>query len=192
MVALCAVGTVLFLLWQGSRIPLDSPMPMMYRTEAQIQSLVSAIEEYHKIHGEYPPSGIEGQRAAVDALNATVVYLTELPRDAWTRHFVYVHAGDYGDESGNAIRDKTSGEFYNPLTYQLYSLGMDGVRARDDDPAGPRSPNRDNINNWDRTRSWHKTYRDRQREYRRRSENAVHNPPDRVFQPRDAAIGLTG
>ena len=137
----------------------------MYRTEAQMQSLVSAIEKYYKMHGEYPASGIEGQQAAVDVLNATVVYLTELPRDAWLRHFVYIRAGDYKDDSLHAVRDIGTETFYNPGTYQLYSLGMDGGWMRDDDPADLRSPNRDNVNNWDRGRSWRRMYRERQREF---------------------------
>jgi len=170
---LCIVGMAFFHLWRAQRMPRDAPLPMMYRTEAQMQSLVTAIAKYRKIHNEYPPSGIEGQRAAVDALNATVVYLTELPRDAWGRHFVYVRAGDYSDEGTGAVRDRTRNEFYNPDTYQIYSIGMDAAWARDDDPADPRSPNRDNVNNWDHSRSWRKTYHDRQREYRRRSTEAV-------------------
>jgi len=165
-VVLCMVGAVVLQFWSGSRLPLDSPVPMMYRTEAQMQSLVSAIEKHHKMHGEYPPSGIEGQQAAVDALNATVLYLTELPRDAWNRHFVYVRADDYNVDSLGAVRNRSTETFYNPGTYQLYSLGMDGGWVRDDDPADPQSPNRDNVNNWDRARSWRGAYRERQREYR--------------------------
>jgi hypothetical protein len=138
---------------------------MMYRTEAQMQSLVSSIEKYYKMYGEYPGSGIEGQQAAVDALNATVVYLTELPRDAWARHFVYIRADDYGADSMGAVRDIGTETFYNPGMYQLYSLGMDGGGVRDDDPDDLQSPNRDNVNNWDQGRSWRRTYRDRQREF---------------------------
>jgi len=164
-IILCVVGALVFQFWSGSRLPLDSPVPMMYRTEAQMQSLVSAIEKHHNMHGEYPPSGIEGQQAAVDTLNATVVYLTELPRDAWNRHFVYVRADDYNVDSRRAVRDSRSATFYNPGTYQLYSLGMDGGWVRDDNRADSRSPNRDNVNNWDRARSWRRTYRERQREY---------------------------
>jgi len=164
-IILYAVGAVVFQFWSGSRLPLGSPVPMMYRTEAQMQSLVSAIEKHHKMHGEYPPSGIEGQQTAVDTLNATVVYLTELPRDAWSRHFIYVRADDYNVDSYRAVRDNSSETFYNPDTYQLYSLGMDGGWVRDDNPADPRSPNRDNVNNWDQDRSWRETYWERQREY---------------------------
>ncbi len=164
-VILCVLGIVLFQFWSGSRLPLDSPVPMMYRTEAQMQSLVSAIEKYYKMHGEYPASGIEGQQAAVDALNATVVYLTELPRDAWFRHFVYIRAADYGVDSLGAVREIGTETFYNPGTYQLYSSGMDGGRVQDDDPADSRSPNRDNVNNWGQSRLWRRTYRERQREF---------------------------
>ncbi len=166
----CGVGLVVYQLWTGSRLPLDSPIPMMYRTEAQMQSLITATEKYYKTYGEYPSSGIEGQRAAVDALNATVEYLAELPRDAWGRYFVYIRAADYDVESWGAMRNAGDGSFYNPDTYQIYSLGMDGTASHDGASGSPDEVNSDNINNWDHSRSWRETYEQRQREYNRRAD----------------------
>jgi hypothetical protein len=151
---LVVLVVVTFRIISGSRMPLDSPVPMMYRTEAQMQSLLSSIDKHHKMYGEYPPSGIDGQKAAVDALNATVQYLTELPRDAWGRHFVYIRSADYDNEAG-AIKNLETGGFHNPETYQLYSLGMDGQPSITD-----------SINNWDKNRSWRKVYEDRQKQSR--------------------------
>jgi len=149
----------------GAQMPIDSPVPMMFRTEAQMQAILSAIEKYHEMNGVYPPSGIDGQKAAVAALNSTVLYLTELPQDAWNRHFVYVRASDYDKATSGAIKNSVTGQFYNPDTYQLYSLGMDGKQSRDDEPADLDSTNADNVNNWDSHRTWRKVYRARQKTY---------------------------
>ena len=149
---LAILAVVVWKTVSGARMPIDSPLPMMYRTEAQMQSLLSAIDKHHKMYGEYPASGIEGQKAAVDALNATVQYLTELPRDAWGRHFIYIRSADYDKETG-AMKDPETGEFHNPETYQLYSQGMDAGQSATD-----------NVNNWDKTRSWRQVYKDRQKQ----------------------------
>jgi len=170
LLTLCAVGFVLLQLWLGSRLPLDSPLPMMFRTEAQMQSLLTAIDKYENMYGRYPVSGGEGIEAAVDALNTTVTYLTEIPRDAWGRPFVYVRADDYSTDSLGGVHDPGTGEFFNPDSYQLYSLGMDGARERETDSTDPFSPNLDNINNWDRKRSWRKVYHRLQQEYKHRGK----------------------
>lgn len=151
ILVLAIFAVVAWKLVSGSRMPLDSPVPMMYRTEAQMQSLLSAIDKHHKMYGEYPPSGVPGQKAAVDSLNATVKYLTGLPRDAWGRHFIYIRAADYNKEI-RAMKNPDTGRFFNPETYQLYSTGMDAATSPDD-----------NINNWDNTRSWRKVYENMQK-----------------------------
>ena len=68
-------------------------------------------------------------------------------RDAWGNPLVYFHRGDYGryaergvvyltvlDERVEArpCRD-ADGSFVNPRTFQIYSMGPDGVPNTDDD-----------------------------------------------------------
>jgi hypothetical protein len=120
----------------------------MYRTEADLTSLVTAVETYKADKGEYPPSGPDGLRMATDHLSRTANYMPDgPPPDGWGRRYCYVRAQDYAG-SDSALRD-SGGNYHAPGTYQLYSAGGDGDLQTQDD----------NICSWLRDRRpWRKSY----------------------------------
>jgi hypothetical protein len=75
------------------QVPADSPLARMYRTEAALRALATAVETYADDEGALPPSGPKGLRLAMDHLSRTVAYLPEegTPVDAWGRPFAYTH-----------------------------------------------------------------------------------------------------
>ena len=130
----------------------DAPVSRMYRTEADLRSLVTAIDTYFADKGVYPPPGEAGIAVALAHLSQTVDYFPDgAPRDGWGRAFVYVPHFSYRAAESRALRD---GEFFAPDTYQLYSVGADGLDGVDD-VAGRA----DNITSWDSERSWRRVYR---------------------------------
>lgn len=134
----------------------------MYRTEANLVAIESAIRAYTDTHEVLPPSGQEGLGLAVEELNREVTFYPEgVPKDGWGTDYIYVNAEDYASERSLAIRDAGSGLYHNPGRYQLYSAGSDGKRGPEDGPMAGDRLNDDNINNWDRKRSWRIVYRRR-------------------------------
>lgn len=106
-------------------VPVDSPRARMFRTEADLTSLVTALETYKADKGEYPPSGPAGLRMATDHLSRTANYMPDgPPPDGWGRPYCYVRAQDYAG-SDTVLRD-SGGNCHAPGTYQLYSAGEDG------------------------------------------------------------------
>jgi hypothetical protein len=126
----------------------DAPMSRMYRTEADLRSLMTAIETYYAYKGVYPPPGEAGIAVALAHLSQTVDYFPDgAPLDGWGQAFVYVpHFAYRGGESG-ALKD---GDYFAPDSYQLYSVGADG----DAETVA------DNITSWDADRSWRRIYRE--------------------------------
>jgi hypothetical protein len=140
-------------------VPKNSPMARMYRTEADLASLVTAVRTYRQDLGEYPPAGPEGLRMATDYLSRIGNYLPAgPPLDGWDQAFVYVPSGAYA-EAGSMALEK-GGVYFAPDSFQLYSVGMDG------DP-GLHDPykQRDNITSWDSAKDWRSLYRERHRKY---------------------------
>jgi hypothetical protein len=139
----------------------------MYRTEANLTAIESAIRAYKIQYIALPPSGTEGLQKAIDELDRTVNFYPEgVPKDGWDRTYIYVNSDDYGRENSLAIKDAASGQYHNPDGYQLYSLGADGKRSPEDGATAPDRFNDDNINNWDKRESWRAVYRKRSQEMR--------------------------
>jgi len=102
----------------------------MYRTEANLVAVESAIRAYKDQYASLPPSGKEGLQLAIDEQNRNVsFYPGETLKDAWDRNYVYVTSDDYASESFLAIKDARSGLYHNRGGYQLYSLGADGEQS---------------------------------------------------------------
>jgi type II secretory pathway pseudopilin PulG len=132
----------------------------MYRTEANLVAIESAIRAYTDAYEALPPSGQRGLELAVEQLNRDVVFYPEgVPKDGWDQDYIYVNADDYENEESLAIRDAGSDLYHNPGGYQLYSVGSDGKRGPEDGPMAGDRLNDDNINNWDNKRSWRTVYR---------------------------------
>jgi type II secretory pathway pseudopilin PulG len=132
----------------------------MYRTEANLVAIESAIRAYRDRYEALPPSGKRGLELAVEELNRDVVFYPEgVPKDGWGQDYVYVNADDYEGEHSLAIRDAGSELCHNPRGYQLYSVGSDGKGSPEDGPMAGDRLNDDNINNWDGKRSWRTVYR---------------------------------
>jgi len=132
----------------------------IYQTEANLVAIESAIRAYTDRYEALPPSGKRGLDLAVEELNRDVVFYPEgVPKDGWGQDYIYVNADDYESEDSLAIRDAGSGLYHNPGMYQLYSVGSDGKRGPEDGPMAGDRLNDDNINNWDRKRSWRTVYR---------------------------------
>ncbi len=139
--------------------PEDSPRARMFRTEADLRALVTAIETYNDNWGVYPPPGPMGIRAATDFLSRNVAYLPGGPPfDAWGHPYQYVPATAYGEPGSGALRGED--DYYAPGTYQLYSPGMDG-----DPGLAETLKQRDNITSWEATRPWRAVYAQRQKKY---------------------------
>ena len=134
----------------------------MYRTEANLTAITSAIRAYSDRYGAIPPSGMKGLQLAIDELNREVVFYPEgVPKDGWGRDYVYVNSDDY--DNSLAIKDAGSELYHNPGRYQLYSVGQDGKRSGEDGPMAGDRLNEDNIHNWDRNQSWRTVYARRAR-----------------------------
>jgi len=134
----------------------------MYRTEANLTAIESAIRAYSDRYDALPPSGRKGLQLAVDELNREVTFFPEgVPRDGWGRGYIHVNSDDYKSENSMAIRDAASELYHNPGGYQLYSLGQDGKRSAEDGQMAGDRLNEDNINNWDAKQSWRNVYKRR-------------------------------
>jgi hypothetical protein len=134
----------------------------MYRTEANLVAIESAMRAYRNQYGALPPSGMEGLELAIDEQNRNVVfYPGGAPRDGWNRAYIYVNGNDYGSEDSLAVKDARSGLYHNPGGYQLYSLGADAGRSPEDGPMAGDRLNEDNINNWDSSSQWRGVYKRR-------------------------------
>lgn len=139
--------------------PEDSPRARMFRTEADLRALKTALETYHDEYDAYPPSGLEGLAKAMAYLSRNVQYHTGgAPVDGWGQPFQYVPAYAYPDAGSRALEGNDG--YFAPHTYQLYSPGMDG------DPGFEESlKQRDNIVSWDENQTWRELYSERQRSY---------------------------
>lgn len=134
----------------------------MYRTEANLVAVESAVRAYKDQYASLPPSGKEGLQLAIDEQNRNVTfYPGEALKDAWDRDYVYVKNDDYASESFLAIKDARSGLYHNRGGYQLYSLGADGEQSPEDGLMAGDRLNDDNINNWDSNAKWRSVYRRR-------------------------------
>jgi hypothetical protein len=140
--------------------PEDSPRARMFRTEADLRALKTAVETYHTDHHAYPPSGAKGLDMANAYLSRNVQYHAGgAPADGWGNRFQYVPAREYDTEGSVALRDE-DGDFFAQDSYQLYSPGMDG------DPGFEETlKQRDNIVSWDADRSWRPVYSERQKKF---------------------------
>jgi hypothetical protein len=109
------------------------------RTGADVLSISDACESFRHYYEVYPP-----QESWFDELSATsnAVINTErvrfinlgLNEDSWGQKFVYLLPGKH-----------------NPNTFDLYSLGADGIsQTRGDDP--------DDLANWHEASRWHRQY----------------------------------
>ena len=136
----------------------------MYRTEANLTAIESAIRAYSDAHDAVPPSGMKGLQLAIDELNREVTFYPEgVPKDGWGRDYLYVNSDDYRSENSMAIKDARSELYHNPGGYQLYSAGQDGKRSAEDGPMAGDRLNEDNVNNWDTRQSWRTVYKQRAR-----------------------------
>jgi len=128
------------------KMPYDSPLARMYRTEADIASLVRAVELFKEARGEYPPPGLDGLRQATDFISGARAFFPDgPPPDAWGRPYKYVPHTDYDNPDWGAQRCGKS--FCAPNAFQIYSAGADGE-------AGTR----DDITPWDKSRPWRPVY----------------------------------
>jgi hypothetical protein len=157
-----AVFVAVVLSMIGYRARSGSLVGAMYRTEANLVAVESAIRAYKDQYGSLPPSGKEGLQLAIDEQNRNVTfYPGGVPMDGWDRDYVYVNGDDYEIEDSPAIKDARSGLYHNPGSYQLYSLGTDAERGPEDGPMAGDRLNEDNINNWDSNEQWRGVYRRR-------------------------------
>lgn len=136
----------------------------MYRTEANLTAIESAIRAYSDRYEAMPPGGMKGLQLAIDELNREVTFYPEgIPKDGWGRDYVYVNSDDYRSDNSMAIKDAGSELYHNPGGYQLYSAGQDGNRSGEDGPMAGDRLNEDNVNNWDTKQSWRTVYKRRAR-----------------------------
>jgi hypothetical protein len=153
------VSAALVTLINSIRTPKDAPMSQMYRTEAELRELQTAVETYYIDKAAYPPPGQEGLAKAVAHLSRNVDYMPLGPTvDAWGQPFVYVPHTHYEDPESGAIRDGEA--FGAPDTFQLYSVGYDGDAGLED--AEKRG---DNVKNWGKKHEWRPHYMVYQMEY---------------------------
>lgn len=129
----------------------ESPIARMYRTEADLASLVNAIDMYFEAKGVYPPPGEVGLAVALDHISQSVNYFPDGPPvDGWGRTFHYVPSFAYPTKNSGALANSA---YFAPDSYQLYSLGQDG----DDGRTNPAA-RADNITSWDEDRPWRSVY----------------------------------
>jgi hypothetical protein len=145
---LAALGATLL---YALRIPSDAPLPRMYRTEVMLSGLVRAVEVYQREHGAYPPPGADGL-LLVTAYDPA--YPAGPPVDAWDHPFQYVPAAAY--EAAPELARRGEEGYYSAETFQLYSLGADGVAG---------GPDSDDITSWDSGRTWRAHYERLHRDY---------------------------
>ncbi len=115
--------------------------PGELRTEVQMESLRTGLNQFKADLGRYPTSaeGLASLLRPPDGIPAAPPGpwhgpYVESVQDAWRREFVYRCPG-----------------FHNTNGYDLYSRGEDGVSA-----SGGNDP--DDINSWDPSRSWRRHY----------------------------------
>jgi hypothetical protein len=169
---LAAFGIVAIGWIMSLRVPKDSPLARMYRTEADLRALVTAVEMYRRHLGVYPPGGREGLRAATKHLSRNVDYLPQgPPNDGWDRPYVYVPHTEYARLGSRAFTGPRGA--FAPQTFQIYSVGRDG-------DAGLTNPElaRDNIVSWDPDCSWRAVYKEGQSEFMRYQDGKSQNSPD--------------
>ena len=65
LVLMCALVLVFGIMFLTS-VPQDSPSGFMFRTEADMQAIISALRGYHREYEIYPASGKVGLDAAID------------------------------------------------------------------------------------------------------------------------------
>ncbi len=108
-------------------------------TKAFMERLETAIEQYYDDERYYPSTGITNLKAALQPTDTTSKQYIEFDDreingsnivDYWGNPFVYV--------SSNGATPNN-----NTATYDLYSLGVDGITASSGSDA-------DDINNWSR------------------------------------------
>jgi hypothetical protein len=127
------------------QLPEDAPLARMYRTEADLRALVTALSIYYSAHKAYPPPSHHGLRLATDFVSRNADYFPEgPPPDAWGRPFRYVLRPPY-----------PQGTVSPADGFWLYSAGDDGEDGLDD-PAKQH----DNICSWDPSKSWRAFYRE--------------------------------
>lgn len=113
IVLTAAAAGLAFAAWQAIRVPMDAPVPRMYRAETDLEALAKALSYYQEDHGEAPPPGDAGLRMATDHLSKLAGYFPEgPPLDPWGRPYRY--------EERNGAK-------------LLRSLGRDGEPGTDDD-----------------------------------------------------------
>ena len=148
--------------WLARRARPEGLLGAMYRSEASLVAIESAIRAYRTEYDVLPSSGKEGLQLAIDEQNRNVTfYPGGIPKDGWDRDYVYVKSDDYDAEGSLAVKDARSGLYHNPGGYQLYSLGADGERSPEDGLMAGDRLNDDNINNWDSNAKWRAVYRRR-------------------------------
>lgn len=139
--------------------PQDSPRARMFRTEADLRALITAVETYKSALGAFPPAGPEGLRLATEFLSRNVDYLPGgPPLDAWGNAYQYAPATAYNSPGSPALKDDSG--YFAPGSYQIYSPGMDGDAGMEE-----TLKQRDNISSWDIQRSWRSVYTERQKKF---------------------------
>jgi hypothetical protein len=153
LLAIAVLGVATAWLLLARRLPYDAPLARMYRTEADIAFLVTAVDTYFRDTGAYPPTGQEGLRLATDHLSRTANYIPHgPPADAWGNTYHYVSHEHYAEPGSGALQ--YADQYCAPERYQLYSPGADG-----DPGLGDPSKQRDNICSWDASKPWRRVYR---------------------------------
>ncbi len=142
-----------YFVYDALHTPSDAPIARMYRSEADLRSLVTALDAYLDAHGSLPPAGQDGLKMATDLLSEKGHYMPGgPPADGWGRAFTYIPSEQYSESDSAAL--KIDGKFFAPDSYQVYSRGEDG----DHGIAGSDGA-KDNINNWDTEKKWRDHYR---------------------------------
>lgn len=155
---LCLCALLLYVMFTA-RIPADSPMARMYRTEADMALLRKAILVYYDTYEVYPPGGEHGLSIAMELFTNVDRFLPEgLPADGWEEAFVYVPHSEYGMPESSALL--VNDGFEAPESFQLFSRGADGKAG-----ASASSEREDNIVSWEKSKNWRPTYKKLQRTF---------------------------
>lgn len=94
---------------------------------ADVESLSTAVEQYHLQNGAYPPTleALRTKPAGEDLPNWSGPYIKKpVPNDPWNQPYLYVTPGEHNTES-----------------FDLYSLGKDGKEGGSGTDA--------DVNNWE-------------------------------------------
>lgn len=107
------------------------------RAIQDVRSLMAAITNYYTTHRRYPPSTANGNiNVLLNALrNDTRVQddsCAKITADPWGNGYLYVDARNYS--AAGAV--DVEGDVYNPGSYDLYSLGVNGIGGGTSVPAG--------------------------------------------------------